>query len=469
MQLQTKPLQNLPYLLPIQGHKMKKLLLLFILVIPNILVGHEGGHYHKGDLLKVWKLNNGESIEGNFFRGNDHEIILEQRNGSLVQVPLDRLQKYDFKIAKIKIQKYQQIHSNYSVYFPTQKSNPNYNFYLLLSCLLVLIISLTIAKNSYQLISGLSFLFIMLVYACKTDPGLTQTSSPTSTASSLPKTSLGYLDSAFYPYKKTVSTANDGTYYFVNSNGIPEHNMMIGITSWQQQVPIPQNYSGSNHWSIPLQPVYESNPLSTKTNFMKGAVAIAVNGIPIFNALNNRGEDSFAIGELDQWGGHCGRADDYHYHAAPLHLTSVSGLNPIAFALDGFPVLGPKEPDGSDMKNLDANHGHAYGNSYHYHGTTDYPYVIGSMRGKVTTDPTTPAPENQILPQAFANSVRPALTALKGASIINFEQINTTTYLLTYLLNNKKCTVKYSWVGNNYTFVFTDGNGVSTTENYVRK
>jgi hypothetical protein len=45
-------------------------------------------------------------------------------------------------------------------------------------------------------------------------------------------------------------------------------------------VPIPQNYTGTNHWSIPLQPVYATTPMSTKTNFMKGAVAIAVNGIP---------------------------------------------------------------------------------------------------------------------------------------------------------------------------------------------
>jgi len=46
---------------------------------------------------------------------------------------------------------------------------------------------------------------------------------------------------------------------------------------------------------------------------MKGAVAIAPNGVPIFNPLNNTGEDAYAIGELDQWGGHCGKADDYHY------------------------------------------------------------------------------------------------------------------------------------------------------------
>ena len=36
-----------------------------------------------------------------------------------------------------------------------------------------------------------------------------------------------------------------------------------------------------------------------KDNFMKGAIAIAANGIPIFNPLNNRGEDTEAFGELD--------------------------------------------------------------------------------------------------------------------------------------------------------------------------
>lgn len=56
---------------------------------------------------------------------------------------------------------------------------------------------------------------------------------------------------------------------------------MIGITSWQQQVPISQPYTDNNSWSIPLQPTYATTPLSTKTNFMKGAVAVAVNGIPI--------------------------------------------------------------------------------------------------------------------------------------------------------------------------------------------
>ncbi len=117
-----------------------------------------------------------------------------------------------------------------------------------------------------------------------------------------------------------VSTTFDDTYFYVSSTGIPDHNMMVGITSWQQQVPVPQSYTGSNSWSIPLQPEFSASPLSKSSHLLKGAMAVGVNGIPIFNPLNNRGEDAKAFGELDDWGGHCGKADDYHYHIPPTHL-----------------------------------------------------------------------------------------------------------------------------------------------------
>ena len=246
--------------------------------------------------------------------------------------------------------------------------------------------------------------------------------------------------------------------------------MMIGITAWQQQVPINQAYTGSNSWSIPLQPVYATTPLSTKTNFMKGAVAIAINGIPIFNALNNRGEDSYAIGELDNWGGHCGRADDYHYHAAPMHLNETVSKIPIAFGLDGFAVYGTKEPGGSAMNALDTCHGHVGDDGvYHYHGTNTYPYVVGAMKGKVSLDPSTPAPENQILPQAFAKAARPATNPLKGAVITDFKSTGVNSYSLTYKIGTKLGYVNYSWdASNKYTYTLIDTSGISTTTSYQR-
>ena len=125
---------------------------------------------------------------------------------------------------------------------------------------------------------------------------------------------------AFEAFVKSrgIQTRWNERFFFVESRGIPDHRMMVGITAWQQQVPLPQPYTGENSWQIPLHPVPAKKPLSAKNRFLRGAIAIAANGVPIFNPLNNRGDDAYLFGELDEFGGHCGRADDYHYHIAPV-------------------------------------------------------------------------------------------------------------------------------------------------------
>ena len=444
---------------------MKKTLL-FLLISISIFA-HEGGHYGQHDVLRIWHLKTGETVSGNFSSATATDLILEQFQGVKVRVPIAELSIADQKFAALKIKRSFRINGDKEVEKPV--SYLPY-FYLLMVCFFTLLfIEKLRARLVFRRLAYSSFVLAFIALACKTATEITPV-TPSTPVTTIPKTTVSFLDSAFAPFKPALSTASDATYFYVNSNGIPNHNMMIGITAWQQQVPIPQPYTGTNHWSIPLQPVYATTPLSTTNNFMKGAVALAVNGVPIFNALNNRGEDSFAIGELDQWGGHCGRGDDYHYHAAPLHLSTISGLKAIAFALDGFAVYGAKEPDGTAMLTLDANHGHEWKGNYHYHGTTNYPYVIGAMRGKVSLDPTTPAPENQILPQAFSSSVRPALTPLTGATITDFSAPTSSSYNLTYKIGTKTGTVNYSWnTSGLFTFNFTDVNGTQTTSTYQRK
>ena len=444
---------------------MKKTLL-FILISVSIFA-HEGGHYGQHDALRIWHLKSGETVSGNFSSATSTELILEQFEGIKVRVPIAELSQKDQKFAVVKMNRLSQINGNQEIEKPI--SYLPY-FYLLVACFFTLVfIEKLRVRIAFKRLAYSSFILAFIALACKTATEVTP-ATPTPTVTTIPKTTVSFLDSAFAPFKPALSTTSDATYFYVNSTGIPAHNMMVGITAWQQQVPIPQPYSGTNHWSIPLQPEYASTPLSTTNNFMKGAVALAVNGVPIFNALNNRGEDSFAIGELDQWGGHCGRGDDYHYHAAPLHLSTISGLKAIAFALDGFAVYGAKEPDGTTMLTLDTNHGHEWKGKYHYHGTTNYPYVIGAMRGKVTLDPATPAPENQILPQAFSSSVRPALTPLTGATITDFSAPTSSSYNLTYKIGTKTGSVNYSWnTSGLFTFNFTDVNGLKTTSTYQRK
>ena len=244
--------------------------------------------------------------------------------------------------------------------------------------------------------------------------------------------------------------------------------MMVGITAWQQQVPLPQPYTGDNAWRIPLHPVPAQSPMSTKTNFFRGAIALAVNGVPIFNPIKNDGRtDTFLAGELDKWGGHCGRADDYHYHIAPVHLQKVVGDNqPIAYALDGYPIYGYQHQGEPGFAALDALNGHKdpQGN-YHYHATPTYPYLNGGFYGQVNER------NGQVDPQPRGQPYRPALPPLRGAKITGFSMqptLNTPKiFRVEYDLHGSKHTITYQLnLDNSVTFQFPEASG-TRTETYT--
>ena len=268
----------------------------------------------------------------------------------------------------------------------------------------------------------------------------------------------------FLKFAPRVKVTWDDQCLYVQNNGLPDHGMMTGITAWQQQVPLPQPYFGENAWAIPLHPVPAKNPRPIKNDFLRGAIAVGVDGIPIFNPQNNRGEISQQIGELDNWGGHCGRADDYHYHVAPLVLQSVVGKNlPIAYALDGYPIYGLTEPDGSAPAGLDAFHGHetaALG--YHYHASTKYPYLNSGFHGEIVER------NGQVDPQPRAQPVRPAQPPLPDAKITGFTNSpDEKHFSLRYTVNNEPASVNYENAGNGaWNFRFVNADGTKRTETY---
>jgi hypothetical protein len=284
---------------------------------------------------------------------------------------------------------------------------------------------------------------------------------PLESAAALPTAKLP----GFTAFAKSVKVFKSGKYYLVESSGIPAHQMMVGIKSWQQQVPTVQNYAGTNAWSIPIKPVIAANPISAKDHFLRGAIAIAVNGVPIFNALNNRGDDALLSGELDDWGGHCGRADDYHYHIAPTHLQSIVGRKvPIAYALDGFPIYGETEVDGKKVIGLDAFNGHFDSKkNYHYHATKNYPYINGGFKGVVTEI------EGQVDPQSLTKAFRPAGEPLRGAVITGFDRIGDSTFDLKYTLNGSEYHVKYTASLGEVSMEFIDSSGSVRREVYQRR
>ncbi len=436
---------------------MKNLLSIILCLVAHILFAHSGNEAHTP--LREWSISlENKTIKASLMMLKDKTVFLENEQHAVVKYSLAALTLEDQLYV---IQKYKQIEKLNTPTLSNTQKTMNWrgllyqNLWLNAWFLTLLFLFSVVKLFRTQFTHKMTYTGVLL--------GITGIFF-----SFMPKPILGtdplFIDSAFVPFKPKVKTRWDAIYFYVESVGLPTHPMMKGITNWQQQVPTPKCYTGVNAWSIPLNPVVAATPTSTKTNFFKGAIAIAANGVPIFNALNNRGEDSYLIGELDLYGGHCGKGDDYHYHIAPLSLGSTNAtILPIAFALDGYAVYAAKEPSGVAMTALDSNHGHYLNGVYHYHGTTDYPYMVGNMVGVVTKDAS-----DQIVPQPTGQPFRPAGNPLNGAAITNcVENATNNGYNLTYTLSNQAYNINYSWTRMGaFTFNFVSPTATNTS-NYT--
>jgi hypothetical protein len=405
---------------------MKNLQLLLLLLFCKVIFAHTINSDNLN--LRLWKLEKeNKIIEGSFSMMKNGNVYIEDVHNNMLHFPLVTFVKIDQEFAKQKANNIIALNSKFIIQNKIQKPNSFYIKYGFLVCFLI-VLTFILFKYSRKKkllylipIVALGTLFSLFGFAKKafstTDPA--------------------FMTAAFAPFASTVSTNYDASFFYVNSTGIPNHTMMVGIASngWQQQVPISKCYINSSHWTIPLNPVIAATPVAVSaTHFTKGAIAMATNGVPVFNPYTNTGADAFLTGQLDNYGGHCGRGDDYHYHTAPLHLITLGQTTsnlPIAFGLDGYAVYGSLEPDGSAMTTLDVNHGHNGSNGvYHYHGTPTAPYMIGKMVGVVTEDASL-----QIIPQPQGNPVRtenwgPLGNALITSCVANVNNGYNTSYTL---------------------------------------
>lgn len=431
-------------------HKIKVYLsLLLVSFFLGQLKAHDTGHTNVSPLTR-WEVS-GSIIEASFLKNNNKEIYLELSDGRITKFNLDQFSKVDQQKLQATIQHIDNINAQHQNQSISQFSGIAFAsiFIIVLILLTIILVKKWGQRKLAFAIGGFICFFAFKGFKINVLGPLTDPL---------------FIDAAFAPHKHRLKTRWDNTWFYVENNGLPEHVMMKGIVKWQQQVPLPQCYTGANSWQIPLNPEIAANPIPVnQMHFLRGAVAIAANGIAIFNPFTTSGQDAYTDGQLDIYGGHSGRADDYHYHTAPFHLQDDTKNLPIAFALDGYAVYGTKEPDGSPMKPLDSFHGHFGDNGvYHYHGTKEAPYMIGIMKGKVTEDATM-----QLIPQPRANGVRPALTPLSGAVITDFKENGQGNgFILTYTRNNLEYKVDYSWTTTGkYTYNFISPSG-TVTENY---
>ena len=194
-----------------------------------------------------------------------------------------------------------------------------------------------------------------------------------------------------------TSITFDGTWVTIKFNALPDHKSIYYPTT----NPLYENFSGTTFsgvtfvknpntiatqnitLTIPVNPVVAATHAATPG----GVIGVALNGIPLFNQYAAGGSPlTNEITSFDQWWGHPQMSGMYHYHVEPKYLTTVKATSSslMGFLLDGFPVYGPKETNGSDPTGLDVYHGHTHVTTdypagiYHYHFTTAAPYLNGN-------------------------------------------------------------------------------------------
>jgi phosphatidylethanolamine-binding protein (PEBP) family uncharacterized protein len=201
-----------------------------------------------------------------------------------------------------------------------------------------------------------------------------------------------------------ASVSCDGTYAYVGGDALATDPMMNGIVATNLQVPTGQRLLGFNAWKIPLAPVENTG---TKVAAVDGPIGVAVNGVPIFNPCKQGGcditkpnnNDTKVAGELDICNGHAGRADDYHYHAAPTCLMAGQSdphywdTHPVGWALDGYAIMGYNDATGTVATrdaicggNTALQAGAAIPAGYSYHVTDASPYVLSCFYGVPSPD-----------------------------------------------------------------------------------
>ena len=316
-------------------------------------------------------------------------------------------------------------------------------------------------------------------------------------------TACGYVRSAIAS-SSGASVSCDASYAYVSSNSVAAHAMMDGITATNLQIPVGQNFLGANGWKIPLAPAVAA----TTTAAVDGPIGIAVNGVVIFNPCKQGGcanGDTKVLGELDVCNGHAGRADDYHYHAAPTCLMATKAANywdthPVGWALDGFAIFGYNNADGTVATRDSVCGGNttAVSNApagYSYHVTDASPYVLSCFRGTPSPDLAgqggkySPFRQPPVTPFRVSNMT--LTTASDGYSVLQFTsaisftttETGTDSYANaagTYRVRYKQLTgtalsTQLALPANSsksacWSFQFTDGSGNTTqpATNYCR-
>lgn len=146
--------------------------------------------------------------------------------------------------------------------------------------------------------------------------------------------------------------------------------------------------SQNNTITMPLAPTVNS----TTTASSMGPIGVNVLGVVLYNNAVALGDSlTIELATMDRGYGHPTNTGSYHNHTEPCKISN-NDSNLVGVMMDGFPVIGQKDADGTTPTDLDAAHGHSTkalsaaliaggAPTYHYHITASDPYILSVFRG----------------------------------------------------------------------------------------
>jgi hypothetical protein len=198
----------------------------------------------------------------------------------------------------------------------------------------------------------------------------------------------------------SITNTSNGTTRIITTNGFPSHTTGIfPVSSSDPAYQYDRNPSTitaqSLTYSLSGAPAYSNTP-----NCMSGEAGIMLSGNPIFNGFDAGGRDAGAWEVQDGCDGHPQNKGLYHYHTLSRCIKDTSVSTVIGFALDGFPITGPKVGDKNILTTDDLDECHGIISeinldgkrvtTYHYVMTQDFPYSVSCFRSTASRAPGQP-------------------------------------------------------------------------------
>lgn len=197
-------------------------------------------------------------------------------------------------------------------------------------------------------------------------------------------------------WQSSFSNTVSGDTRTISSNGLPNH--ATGI--YPIQATDPAYVYDKNPNSIKAQSFTYSlsaNPTYGTPHCMGGQVGVMLTGAALFNGFDAAGRDAGAWEVQDGCSGHPEKTGTYHYHTLSSCIKDVSVSTVIGYALDGFPITGPKVGDNNFLTTSDLDECHGIVSqvtvdgkkvtTYHYVMTQDFPYSASCFRSTAIDPP----------------------------------------------------------------------------------